>query len=108
MYLYVGVFYNRPKPTLTQPWIEDAAYFDGTGYAEITPKPGCSNARFDLDVKLVSQNGILLLFRNEVRHLHLIIDNTITNPTVKYCYVTHDFPQFHRPSLHVWQCSGGV
>ncbi|TUI56729.1 Laminin subunit alpha-5 [Bagarius yarrelli] len=57
----------RPKPTVTQQWIEDAAYFDGTGYAEITPKPVCTKARFEVDIKLVSQNGILLLLRNETK-----------------------------------------
>lgn len=67
----MGVLYLRPKPAVTQQWIEDASYFDGTGYAEITPKANsqCSKARFELEVKLVSQNGILLLLRNEVRHL---------------------------------------
>ncbi|KAM9445291.1 laminin subunit alpha-5 isoform 1-T1 [Clarias gariepinus] len=59
----------RPKPAVTQQWIEDASYFDGTGYAEITPKANsqCSKARFELEVKLVSQNGILLLLRNETK-----------------------------------------
>lgn len=79
------VFYNRPKPAVIQQWVEDASYFDGTGYAEITPKPLCAKARFEVDVKLVSQNGILLLLRNEVRHLQVSIDSKIMNPTVKYC-----------------------
>ncbi|XP_047662931.1 laminin subunit alpha-5 isoform X3 [Tachysurus fulvidraco] len=57
----------RPKPTVTQPWIEDASYFDGTGYAEIIPKPACAKARFEVDIKLVSHNGILLLLRNETK-----------------------------------------
>ncbi|KAB5546449.1 hypothetical protein PHYPO_G00072140 [Pangasianodon hypophthalmus] len=57
----------RPKPSVIQQWIEDASYFDGTGYAEITPKPLCAKARFELDIKLVSQNGILLLLRNETK-----------------------------------------
>ncbi|KAK3546887.1 hypothetical protein QTP86_003815 [Hemibagrus guttatus] len=57
----------RPKPPVTLQWIEDASYFDGTGYAEITPKPACSKARFELEVKLVSQNGILLLLLNETK-----------------------------------------
>ncbi|XP_017342550.1 laminin subunit alpha-5 isoform X1 [Ictalurus punctatus] len=55
----------RPKPAVTQQWIEDASYFDGTGYAEITPKAVCTKARFEVDIKLVSQNGILLLLRTE-------------------------------------------
>ncbi|KAI5095781.1 laminin subunit alpha-5 isoform X1 [Silurus meridionalis] len=57
----------RPKPPVIQQWIEDASYFDGTGYAEITPKPLCAKARFELDIKLVSYNGILLLLRNETK-----------------------------------------
>lgn len=81
----VWVFYNRPKPAVTQAWIEDASYFDGTGYAEITPNPKCAKARFELDVKLVSHNGILLLLLNEVRHLHVSVDNNIMNHAVQCC-----------------------
>ncbi|XP_037396843.1 laminin subunit alpha-5 isoform X2 [Pygocentrus nattereri] len=45
----------------------DAAYFDGTGYAEINSRWSCgsSNVRLDQEIKLVSQDGILLLLRNE-------------------------------------------
>ncbi|KAG7323189.1 hypothetical protein KOW79_012891 [Hemibagrus wyckioides] len=57
----------RPWPPETLQWIDDASYFDGTGYAELIPKPACSKARFELEVKLVSQNGILLLLRNETK-----------------------------------------
>lgn len=90
-WLIVWLFYDRPKPPVTQPWIEDASYFDGTGYAEITPKAACAKARFEVDIKLVSHNGILLLLRNEVRHLHISIDNTIMNPIVKYCALPWPF-----------------
>ncbi|XP_035378190.1 laminin subunit alpha-5 isoform X2 [Electrophorus electricus] len=58
----------RSKPTLTQQWVDDAAYFDGTGYAEITPNTFCGNTiRFEQDIKLISQDGILLLLRNETK-----------------------------------------
>lgn len=81
------MFYNRPKPAVTQQWIEDAAFFDGTGYAKIIPNPKCSKARFELDIKLVSRNGILLLLRNEVKHFacNVSTDNQIMNPTIQYC-----------------------
>uniref|UniRef100_A0AAR2KUL6 Laminin subunit alpha-5 n=1 Tax=Pygocentrus nattereri TaxID=42514 RepID=A0AAR2KUL6_PYGNA len=52
----------------------DAAYFDGTGYAEINSRWSCgsSNVRLDQEIKLVSQDGILLLLRNEVRQ-HILL-----------------------------------
>lgn len=87
----IWVFCNRPKPAVTQQWIEDASYFDGTGYAEITPNPKCAKARFELDIKLVSHNGILLLLRNEVRHLRLGTGSTIINHAVKCCNLTWPF-----------------
>lgn len=64
---------NRLKPVLTQPWVNDAAYFDGTGYAEITFSEEVSRIqRFDQEVKLISHNGILLLLQKEVNTLLII------------------------------------
>ncbi|XP_036446627.1 laminin subunit alpha-5 isoform X2 [Colossoma macropomum] len=52
----------RSKPSA------DAAYFDGTGYAEITSRWSCSaNVRLEQEIKLVSQDGILLLLRSETK-----------------------------------------
>uniref|UniRef100_A0A8D3CNT9 Laminin subunit alpha-5 n=1 Tax=Scophthalmus maximus TaxID=52904 RepID=A0A8D3CNT9_SCOMX len=49
-------------------WVNDAAYFDGTGYSEITLSDESTRMqRFEQEVKLLSQRGILLLLRNGVR-----------------------------------------
>lgn len=53
---------------LTQAWVNDAAFFDGTGFAEITfaevEMPRMQ--RFEQEVRLLSHNGVLLLLQNEV------------------------------------------
>ncbi|XP_062872234.1 laminin subunit alpha-5 [Trichomycterus rosablanca] len=56
---------SRPKPSLPQQWMGDSYYFDGTGYAFITPKGTCANSRFEQNIKLISHDGILLLLQNE-------------------------------------------
>ncbi|XP_058499238.1 laminin subunit alpha-5 isoform X1 [Solea solea] len=56
---------GRPKPVLTQAWVNDAAFFDGTGYAQITfADESARMQRFEQEVKLLSQKGILLLLQN--------------------------------------------
>ncbi|XP_034027667.1 laminin subunit alpha-5 [Thalassophryne amazonica] len=56
---------SRAKAVPAQQWVNDAAYFDGTGYAEITFKDESGRMqRFQQDVKLLSHNGILLLLQN--------------------------------------------
>ena len=58
----------RAKPVLTQQWVNDAAYFDGTGYAEVTFKEDAGKMqRFEQEVKLMSHNGILLMLLSQVR-----------------------------------------
>lgn len=58
----------RTKPVLTQQWVNDAAYFDGTGYAEVTLKEDTGKMqRFEQEVKLMSHNGILLMLLSQVR-----------------------------------------
>lgn len=57
----------RSKPALTQAWVNDAAYFDGTGFAQITfSEESTRMQRFEQEVKLLSHNGILLLLHNGV------------------------------------------
>uniref|UniRef100_A0A3B4YWT5 Laminin A chain n=1 Tax=Stegastes partitus TaxID=144197 RepID=A0A3B4YWT5_9TELE len=59
---------GRSKPVLTSAWVNDAAYFDGTGFAEITISDDRSQVqRFEQEVKLLSHNGILLLLHSEVK-----------------------------------------
>lgn len=58
---------HRSKPALTQAWVNDAAYFDGTGFAQITfAEESARMQRFEQEVKLLSHDGILLLLHNGV------------------------------------------
>lgn len=53
---------------LTQAWVNDAAYFDGTGFAEISITDESARIqRFEQEVKLLSHKGILLLLQNRVK-----------------------------------------
>uniref|UniRef100_A0A8C9WEB0 Laminin, alpha 5 n=1 Tax=Scleropages formosus TaxID=113540 RepID=A0A8C9WEB0_SCLFO len=62
---------GRTKPVLTQPWVNDGAYFDGTGYAEIAFGEG--QRRFEQEARVLSHNGILLLFLDKDRFLCLAV-----------------------------------
>ncbi|XP_026188237.1 laminin subunit alpha-5 isoform X2 [Mastacembelus armatus] len=65
---------GRSKPVLTQAWVNDAAYFDGTGFAEITFTDESDRMqRFEQEVKLVSHKGILLLLQNKNQFLCLAV-----------------------------------
>uniref|UniRef100_A0A8C4GGV7 Laminin subunit alpha-5 n=1 Tax=Dicentrarchus labrax TaxID=13489 RepID=A0A8C4GGV7_DICLA len=57
---------GRSKPVLTQAWVNDAAYFDGTGFSEITFTDESTHIqRFEQEVKLLSHNGVLFLLQND-------------------------------------------
>lgn len=64
-------------------WGVDGAYFDGSGYVEVlfgTPK---SDYKFEQYIKLISRNGILLLFQRQVRRgLQLRICDRLTQVMV--------------------------
>ncbi|XP_077572690.1 laminin subunit alpha-5 isoform X2 [Stigmatopora nigra] len=65
---------GRSKPTLTQAWVNDAAYFDGTGFAEIAfSDESARMQRFEQEVKLISHKGILLLLQNKDQFLCLAV-----------------------------------
>ncbi|CAH2303158.1 laminin subunit alpha-5 isoform X1 [Pelobates cultripes] len=65
---------GRSKST-NDPWLTDGSYFDGTGYAEIKldQLPG-STKRFEMDVRLVSYNGILFFLDAEDQFLCLAVE----------------------------------
>ncbi|XP_037333672.2 laminin subunit alpha-5 isoform X2 [Pungitius pungitius] len=66
--------YGRSKPIATQPWVNDAAYFDGTGFAEITLSGETTSVqRFEQEVKLLSHKGILLMLQKENHFLCLAV-----------------------------------
>ncbi|XP_068161173.1 laminin subunit alpha-5 isoform X2 [Antennarius striatus] len=65
---------GRSKLLLTQAWVNDAAYFDGTGFAEITfSSESTRMQRFEQEVKLLSHNGVLLLLQNGDQFLCLAV-----------------------------------
>ncbi|XP_061621466.1 laminin subunit alpha-5 isoform X2 [Phyllopteryx taeniolatus] len=65
---------GRSKPALTQAWVNDAAYFDGTGFAEISFNDESARMqRFEQEVKLISHKGILLLLHNKDEFLCLAV-----------------------------------
>lgn len=69
-------FTNRLKPVLAQAWVDDAAYFDGTGFSEVTFADEATRMqRFEQEVKLISHNGILLLLQNGVRTTYISVSS---------------------------------
>ncbi|XP_030624223.1 laminin subunit alpha-5 [Chanos chanos] len=56
---------SRSNPTLSQQWVNDGAYFDGTGYADVTLKSDSGYPRLEQEVKLLSHNGILILLQRD-------------------------------------------
>ncbi|XP_061114000.1 laminin subunit alpha-5 isoform X1 [Conger conger] len=65
---------GRTKPALAQQWVHDAAYFDGTGYAEIVLNvEGESKRRFEQEVRILSHNGILMLLLHKEQFLCLAV-----------------------------------
>lgn len=69
---------GRSKPVLTQAWVNDAAHFDGTGFALVTfldVSPRIQ--RFEQEVKLISHNGILLMLQSEDKFLCLVVQRGI-------------------------------
>ncbi|XP_015822830.1 laminin subunit alpha-5 isoform X1 [Nothobranchius furzeri] len=65
--------YGRSKSKQPQAWVNDAAYFDGTGFAEITFNSEQINPRFEMEIKLLSHKGILFLLQKEDKFLCLAV-----------------------------------
>lgn len=76
---------------LTQAWVNDAAYFDGTGYSEITfTDEMVRMQRFEQEVKLLSHNGILLLLQNGVNTslIHSLI-HLLCQTNIHFSFIVH-------------------
>lgn len=56
---------NRTRAT-SEPYVSDGAYFDGTGYAKFNFSQSGKGYSVQQEIKLLSQNGILLMMQNEV------------------------------------------
>ncbi|XP_069506839.1 laminin subunit alpha-5 isoform X2 [Ambystoma mexicanum] len=64
---------SRSKST-SDPWLTDGSYFDGTGYAEIKlGNPLGSRKRFEMEVRVVSYNGIIFFLEFEGQFLCLAV-----------------------------------
>ncbi|KAG2461856.1 LAMA5 protein, partial [Polypterus senegalus] len=52
----------------SEPWINDGAYFDGSGYAEVEIQSALiMTSRFEQEVKILSYNGILFFFEGKIQ-----------------------------------------
>ncbi|XP_039878777.1 laminin subunit alpha-5 isoform X1 [Simochromis diagramma] len=49
----------------SEPYVSDGAYFDGTGYAKFNFSQSGKGYSVQQEIKLLSQNGILLMMQNE-------------------------------------------
>ncbi|KAK1157833.1 hypothetical protein AOXY_G24001 [Acipenser oxyrinchus oxyrinchus] len=60
---------DRPcgrKKSVTEPWINDGSYFDGSGFAAVEIQSGLpGTSRFEQEVKVLSYNGILFFLEGE-------------------------------------------
>uniref|UniRef100_A0AAV2LXJ7 Laminin subunit alpha-5 n=1 Tax=Knipowitschia caucasica TaxID=637954 RepID=A0AAV2LXJ7_KNICA len=66
---------GRLKPLLTQAWVNDAAYFDGSGFAKVafSDEGGSRVQRFEQEIKLVSHHGIILMLQDQDKFLCLAV-----------------------------------
>uniref|UniRef100_A0A9J7XYR4 Laminin subunit alpha-5 n=1 Tax=Cyprinus carpio carpio TaxID=630221 RepID=A0A9J7XYR4_CYPCA len=65
----------RKMPASMPEWGVDGAYFDGSGYVEVlfgTPK---SDYKFEQYIKLISRNGILLLFQRQDKYVCIAVQD---------------------------------
>ncbi|XP_013886048.1 laminin subunit alpha-5 [Austrofundulus limnaeus] len=64
--------YGRSKSTQSPGWENEAAYFDGSGFAEVVTTER-TKTRFDLELKLLSYKGIIFFLYNENKFLCLAV-----------------------------------
>lgn len=95
---------HRSKPALTQAWVNDAAYFDGTGFAQVSfAEESARMQRFEQEVKLLSHNGILLLLHNRVNIHPFILIHMVVLLVYRFLVCILLFSSC-RASFCVWQC----
>ncbi|XP_066558405.1 laminin subunit alpha-5 isoform X2 [Amia ocellicauda] len=62
--------------SVSEQWVNDGAYFDGTGYAQIEFNVDVNaTRRFEQEIKVVSYNGILLLLQDKDHFLCLAVQD---------------------------------
>lgn len=99
----------RSKPALTQAWVNDAAYFDGTGFAEVTITDEAARIqRFEQEVKLLSHNGLLMLLHNGVSRMMvpppLLLLLLVPDQKLFFFFRLNLLLCVSRTSSCVWQC----
>ncbi|XP_016088609.1 laminin subunit alpha-5-like [Sinocyclocheilus grahami] len=64
---------SRRRPANTPEWGVDGVYFDGSGYVEVLFETLKDDRVFEQHVKLISQNGILLLFQRQDKYVCIAV-----------------------------------
>uniref|UniRef100_A0A9J8BJ37 Laminin subunit alpha-5 n=1 Tax=Cyprinus carpio carpio TaxID=630221 RepID=A0A9J8BJ37_CYPCA len=64
---------SRKRPANTPEWVVDGVYFDGSGYVEVLFETLKDDRVFEQHVKLISQNGILLLFQRQDKYVCIAV-----------------------------------
>ncbi|XP_056106000.1 laminin subunit alpha-5 isoform X1 [Rhinichthys klamathensis goyatoka] len=64
---------SRKRPSNTPEWTVDGVYFDGSGYVEVLFETLKDDRVFEQNVKLVSQNGILLSFQRDDKYVTVAV-----------------------------------
>ncbi|XP_043080700.1 laminin subunit alpha-5 isoform X1 [Puntigrus tetrazona] len=65
---------SRKRPANTPEWGVDGVYFDGSGYVEVLFETQKDDRLFEQHVKLISQNGILLLFQRQDKFVCIAVE----------------------------------
>ncbi|XP_051961295.1 laminin subunit alpha-5-like [Xyrauchen texanus] len=83
---------SRKRPSKTPQWVVDGVYFDGSGYVEVLFEARSDDRLFEQYVKVISQNGILMLFHRGDKYVCVAmfegflrlfhnVEGTVTNHT---------------------------
>ncbi|XP_016099348.1 laminin subunit alpha-5 [Sinocyclocheilus grahami] len=66
---------SRKRPANTPEWGVNGVYFDGSGYVEVLFETLKDDRVFEQHVKLISQNGILLLFQRQDKYVCVAVQD---------------------------------
>ncbi|XP_016364529.1 laminin subunit alpha-5-like [Sinocyclocheilus rhinocerous] len=66
---------SRKRPANTPEWLVNGVYFDGSGYVEVLFETLKDDRVFEQHIKLISQNGILLLFQRQDNYVCVAVQD---------------------------------
>uniref|UniRef100_A0A671KQZ1 Laminin subunit alpha-5 n=1 Tax=Sinocyclocheilus anshuiensis TaxID=1608454 RepID=A0A671KQZ1_9TELE len=66
---------SRKRPANTPEWVVNGVYFDGSGYVEVLFETLKDDRVFEQHIKLISQNGILLLFQRQDKYVCVAVQD---------------------------------